>query len=382
MPTAYGDAAVRDGVPYHYVVTALDAAGNVSVRSAEAMAVPQLTIGRLQLLGVVGPDGIPVSELSRALSAVDGAVAVEVAVAVEGDAEGIADGVIVEIGLGPLGSDSGAGGWVWSQADVSRTDADGATFRGIVQPEVLGSQAVAARASTDGGVAWRLAEGAAVIEAVPGDDVEPPPAPATPELIDVSGGRVQLRWAESGALDLHRYLVLRADAEAGAADGPVTDAFEVIGTTDVPTFLDATVTAGMGYAYAIAAQDTAYNTSAPSDPLEVVAEERMVAVTFTVAVPDYTTSGDTIFIAGDFQGWNPGGTPMTPQEDGRWSITLEFEDGASLQYKYTRGSWEAVEKDAGCGEIANRTLTIDYTGSGMQEVSDAVEKWRDLDDCG
>ena len=62
---------------------------------------------------------------------------------------------------------------------------------------------------------------------------------------------------------------------------------------------------------------------------------------------------------------------------------MTFPDGATPQYKYTRGSWEAVEKDAGCGEIPNRTLTMtDYAADGTQAATDTVGKWRDIDGCG
>ena len=88
--------------------------------------------------------------------------------------------------------------------------------------------------------------------------------------------------------------------------------------------------------------------------------------------------GDT----GGFQGWDPGATPMTRVDDSHWSISLEFQDAETLEYKYTRGSWEAVEKDAGCGEVPNRTLTVEFEREGTQDVADSVEKWRDLDACG
>ena len=83
-------------------------------------------------------------------------------------------------------------------------------------------------------------------------------------------------------------------------------------------------------------------------------------MTFTVTVPPNTPPGDTIYIAGDFQGWDPGGTPMTKVDDVTWTITLPFTEGDAPQYKYTRGSWEAVEKDAGCGEIPNRTVPVTF----------------------
>jgi pullulanase len=107
-----------------------------------------------------------------------------------------------------------------------------------------------------------------------------------------------------------------------------------------------------------------------------------VAVTFTVRLPANTSPGDTVFIAGDFQGWNPGGTPMTQLDPTTWSITVQFIEGDPPQYKYTRGTWDAVEKDAACGEIANRTFDVAYGADGTQQVQDTVEKWRDIDQCG
>jgi hypothetical protein len=73
---------------------------------------------------------------------------------------------------------------------------------------------------------------------------------------------------------------------------------------------------------------------------------------------------------------------MTQVDDVTWTTTLPFPDRESIEYKYTRGSWDAVEKDDDCAEIANRTLTTVYGGEGVQEVADRVEKWRDLSACG
>ena len=141
------------------------------------------------------------------------------------------------------------------------------------------------------------------------------------------------------------------------------------------------MTAGTAYSYTVIAEDTGFNRSQPSGALDVTAEERVVDVTFTVVVPAGTTPDDSLYIAGSFQGWSPGADVMTRVDDTTWSITLPFEDGADLEYKYTRGSWEAVEKDPGCGEIANRTLTVEYAPGGVQEVVDSVATWRDLDGC-
>ena len=42
----------------------------------------------------------------------------------------------------------------------------------------------------------------------------------------------------------------------------------------------------------------------------------------------------------------------------------------------------AVEKDAGCGEIPNRTLSVTYGTDGTLLAPATVQKWRDVDHCG
>jgi glycosidase len=374
---SFVDETVHDGTPYHYVVAAVDAVGNVSARSAEAMAVPQLTVTGLAVLGVLDTSGAVVDEVERPLSAVDGSVAVEVAVeAAVGtgiDSERVADGVLVEVGIAPEEISAIAGdAWTWSPAEATGLTDRGAIFRGLVQPEEVGGFSAGARASTDGGETWQSALGVGHIDAIAGADNIAPPVPGTPELLDVSGERVRFRWAPVEAVDLYRYLILRS------VDGAEE---EVIAMSESEVFLDATATAGASYRYRVVAQDRGYNRSQPSVALEVIAEERVVDVTLTVTVPEHTSPDDTIYIAGSFQGWDPGANPMTRVDDSTWAIVLPFTDATGLEYKYTRGSWEAVEKDAGCGEIANRTLTVEYTAGGVQEVADTIERWRDLDGC-
>jgi pullulanase len=176
-----------------------------------------------------------------------------------------------------------------------------------------------------------------------------------------------------GSADLYRYRVERAPAPGGL--------FAPVGVTGDPGFIDTGVEAGTAYSYVVVAEDTSYNRSSPSAPLAVTAADRDVAVTFRVTVPDDTPASDTVYLAGDFQGWDPGATPMTSVDATTWEITVSFGDGSSPQYKYTRGTWEAVEQDAGCGEIPNRQLVVDFGAGGEQMISDTVEKWRDLDAC-
>ena len=371
--TTFTDRSVSDGVTYHYVAVALDERGNVSTRSEESWAVPQLTIETFELSGVVDDAGMVTNHVERELSAIDGAVEVEALVQASTAGASVADGVIVEVGIAPATISATSGGaWRWTRAQAIETTSSSAAFRGLVQPEQTGSWSTTARASTDGGETWQSALGIGAIETTPGDDQVAPPAPGPAELLDVSGERLRFRWGAADADDILRYLILR---------GAPGEEAEIIDTSEVEVYLDATIETGAPYVYSIVAQDTGYNLSPPSDPLEVTAEERMVDVTFSVKVPEHTTPDDTIYIAGGFQGWSPGSDPMTRLDATTWAITLPFEDATNLEYKYARGSWEAVEKDAGCGEIPNRTVTVEYGAAGTMEILDVIEKWRDLDRC-
>lgn len=98
--------------------------------------------------------------------------------------------------------------------------------------------------------------------------------------------------------------------------------------------------------------------------------------TFLVTVPANTPPADTVYIAGDFQGWNPGSPAhaLTRQPDGRWSITLDLPDSVEIQFKFTRGTWARVEKGPSGEEIPNRR----YTPVGTQTVPLTVANWADI----
>lgn len=123
-----------------------------------------------------------------------------------------------------------------------------------------------------------------------------------------------------------------------------------------------------------------YSTSSsvgePSSSLESkTSAENGVMVTFVVEVPDYTPEGDSIYIAGDFNGWNPGDEnyKLKRRADGKWEITLSFQKGRKIEFKFTRGSWETVEKGKNGEEIPNRVLVIEKEGT----YEFKVYHWRD-----
>jgi hypothetical protein len=53
---------------------------------------------------------------------------------------------------------------------------------------------------------------------------------------------------------------------------------------------------------------------------------------------------------------------------------------ASLQYKFTLGTWGTVEETAACGNVANRTFGFDDAGA-IFTADDTVAAWTGIGVC-
>lgn len=99
-------------------------------------------------------------------------------------------------------------------------------------------------------------------------------------------------------------------------------------------------------------------------------------VTFVIeSLPGATHYSDTLFLCGSFNNWVPNDTRymVGKQLNGQLSITLPPGTG-SIEYKFTRGSWNKVETDVANQLIANRKFTY---GNG-ETVRVQIENWLDL----
>lgn len=95
-------------------------------------------------------------------------------------------------------------------------------------------------------------------------------------------------------------------------------------------------------------------------------------ITFDVTLPAGTPDGETIYVAGNFQGWDPGKTPLT--RDGlhaRGTVTV---NQLTIEYKFTRGTWDKVERAADCSDISNRQATVQNGAT----YAATVLAWADL----
>ena len=382
--TTYADDTVVNGRLHYYVVTGVDDAGNESGRSNEVEALPHLVIGWANLQW---PPSIV-----HTISALDPTENIYGQVWIDGHTElpGLTEGLIAQVGYGPDGSDpDGNPDWIWVAAEFNVDAGNNDEFMGQLLPEQVGTYDYAYRYSTTGGLTWLYADldgtgngydpaQAGDLTVEPSGDTTPPAIPDNLHVTEASPSFVSLAWDAVTDADLYRYEVYRGEVSGG----PYTKIGNVLATST--GYTDWNVETGSTYYYVVLATDTSFNQSAYSDEAEATAQARQVQVTFEATLPDTTPDGDDIYIGGDFNGWDPAGTLMTrPDPNGLFAtVTLTLDEGTQIQYKYTRGSWTYVEKDAACGEVDNRTAIIVYGTDGTMTLDDTILNWRNTGPCG
>jgi hypothetical protein len=203
------------------------------------------------------------------------------------------------------------------------------------------------------------------------------------EITSASPAGISLTWDEV-LVDptLYGYEVGRNDVSGGP--------YTMIARVTSNSYTDIDVIEGATYYYVVRAIDTSFNRSDYSDEVSATANLRTVYVTFNVTVPPNTDgTGLSVFIAGtlshldgNLPDWDPGGVVLTRLDATHWEIALSGMEYTQIEYKYTLGDWEHVEKGATCDELSNRLLTLNYGEDGMQTVLDTVLNWRNVDPCG
>jgi len=88
----------------------------------------------------------------------------------------------------------------------------------------------------------------------------------------------------------------------------------------------------------------------------------------TFSLPS-SVQGETVYLVGDFNGWDEQATPMKRQKDGGFTVTLDLEKNKEFQFRYlVNGSewhndWEA-----------DRYVPNPFSGdNSVVQTSDAVE---------
>jgi predicted alpha/beta superfamily hydrolase len=111
--------------------------------------------------------------------------------------------------------------------------------------------------------------------------------------------------------------------------------------------------------------------------LILMSAQGMAQLTFVVDdIPANTPDGASIYVVGTFNGWDPGDPAYELMEnvDGDFEITFTPTSG-TLEFKFTRGSWETVEGNENGGFLPDRTYS--YDGSQTTEVFQILS-WEDI----
>jgi glycosidase len=387
--TTFSATGLDNSRRYFFVVRAVDAAGNLGAPSNEVVGLPHLQIGWANLQWP--------PTITHTISAVNRTPNIYGQVWIDGvtDGPGPAPSLRAQLGFGPDATDpASAAGWMWLDAAFNTNAGNNDEFVASLQPETTGEFDYAFRYTVTDGRDWTYADldgigngyqiaQAGALTVVASDDTTAPAVPTGLEVVSASPAGIELAWdANAGDPTLHGYDVRRSDT----AGGP----YETVGFTDATTFTDTLVTEGATYYYVVRAVDTSFNRSGPSAEVAATAELRTVTLVFTVTVPATTdATGRDVRIAGTLQRldgglpeWDPGGVELTRVDATHWTVTLSGKESTQIAYKYTLGDWEHVEKDASCGEIADRQLTLSYGANGTQNVADTVDNWRNVAPCG
>jgi len=95
------------------------------------------------------------------------------------------------------------------------------------------------------------------------------------------------------------------------------------------------------------------------------------------SIPENTPVGEPLFVAGNFNSWNPGDEAyqLTKNADSLWSIVMPQQtEGTTIAFKFTRGDWNRVEKGPNGEEIPDRQFVY---GNGST-TNFAIAQWADL----
>ncbi|MEC0231389.1 alpha-amylase family glycosyl hydrolase [Paenibacillus alba] len=378
------DMNVVNGTKYYYAVTARIGAGE-SFLSDMTAATPAFTIAS------VGTPSTVTENVYAGVGKTTGHITVNVRVPGLTDDPAFtgkeAANLLARLAYYKDGSDP-----LLAQDTKLRYDNDqsGGTkqYWGAFEPTEAGIYQYYAKFSTDNGENYTQSSTVTLEVYSDPNDKTAPSAPAL-STIAVESNRAQLTWT-SDDNSIAGFEVYRQTVTDSTYQKIATLAATARGFTDYAVSNDTL------YTYQVAAFDQAYNRSL-SEKQSVTPKLVMVDVLLRLHLPDYTPTSDDINIAGSLNGWNASSTklhvPSGATDRGIVEYSFKMMAGKSIEYKYTRGTWETEAftshsrtpgDRADYGNWAysstdtNMKLTIQNQGGNQMVVNDYVLRWVDM----
>lgn len=107
-----------------------------------------------------------------------------------------------------------------------------------------------------------------------------------------------------------------------------------------------------------------------------------VKVKFNIKVPENTPRGADGYLTGNIPAlgsWRADGLRLLRDNHGNFVAHFEAPEGEKLEFKFTLGTWDSVEKDANGGDIPNRKITVgqgaSQPGDGFQNYIFRIDRW-------
>lgn len=218
----FHDDYVDQGVTYHYVVTAVDSAGNESAQSAPVSAVPTPDTTAPWILSVSPGTGMVGANPSIWVSAQDNNKLGAISLAYRQSG-----GEWIAIGTQNRGGRTDGASFPWDTAGLADGDYE------------LQASAIDAVGNPSAPVSFTLTL-----------DLTPPPAPVV--TLTPQGWAMQIDWTASSAPDLYGYRVLRQRADGG---------WHHVGTTGALTATEGPLNPANSYTYVVEVIDQRNNVS-------------------------------------------------------------------------------------------------------------------------
>lgn len=378
------DTNVENGKKYYYTVTAV-VSGGESPLSEYAAATPSYPIRSVEITKESDPVTLGVgNKTSEILVTIDIPGLTDDAALAGKEAPG----VIARLVYYPVGSnqDDAADAKLRYKEDT----ADGKKVYWVAfEPTEAGVYTYYAKVSTDNGDNFTESVAAAVTVTADPNDTTPPAAPVLASIL-VESNRVQLKWTVDDAdQSVNHFEIYRKTANTIEKKIAVVE-------KGLASYIDFTVSNDTTYTYRVAAVDKAYN-RAYSNAEIVTPKLVMVDVKLRVHLPSYTPAQDDIYLAGNLNGWNEAGyklsvpSGLTNRDVVEYSFKMMA--GKSIEYKYTRGTWEtegltsnsrSMNNPADWSNYAysdnstNMKLTISNQGNNQMVVNDYILRWVDM----
>jgi len=365
--TSYTDTGLAPNTTYSYTVEGFDTDGNVSAASSPAASATTLNgpVGNQQVVNVTVPANTDASGLVVYLAGSLSALG-------NGQADWAADGIAM--------TRVDATHWTTmlhatSPATLQYKYTLGGVWANNEETASCGyvanrSLTISAATTSDTVANWA---GPATCGTV---TVSPPNAPASVAVTGTTTSTASLSWTAS------------TDTTGTVAGYHVLRNGTVVGSTGNTSYTDTGLSASTSYTYTVEAYDTVGNVSAASAGVTATTATPPSSYTETlnVTVPVNTdASGATVYLAGTLSAlgngqadWAANGIALTRVDATHWKTTINATSSATLAYKFTLGgSWSDDEVTASCGNVANRSLTVNNTTANV-----TVANWAGPATCG